>query len=143
MEIVVDFTDISLLRIPPSPKLTILIKNLETHQGYSPSKIATSHCEVKQHWTGVWKLMLYTHPAGTLISISTASCVGDNPILWWRNSNKISNITSFGRHYTYIETLWKEVKWSMKWPYSMQLNQSRNVLFQAHLFYDHIWSIEH
>ena len=43
-------------------------------------------------------------------------------------------ITSFGRNYTYIETLWKEVKWSMKWPYSMQLNQLRNVLFQTHLF---------
>ena len=49
-------------------------------------------------------------------------------------------ITSFGRKYTYIETMWKEVKWSMKWPYSIQLNQSRNVLFQTHLFYDHIWS---
>ena len=25
----------------------------------------------------------------------------------------------------------------------MQLNHSRNVLFLRHLFYDHIWSIEH
>ena len=66
------------------------------------------------------------------------------PTKWHlRSDNRNWSITSFGRNYTYIETLWKEVKWSMKWSYSMQLNQSRNVLFQTHHFYDHIWSIEH
>ena len=59
---------------------------------------------------------------------------------WTPNTPRSSfSITSFGRNYMYIETLWKEVKWSMKWPYSMQLNQSRNVLLQTHLFYNHIW----
>ena len=29
-------------------------------------------------------------------------------------------ITSFCGHLMYIETLWKVVKWSMKWPYSIQ-----------------------
>ena len=65
--------------------------------------------------------------------------ISDDVLLY----HSITNITNFGRNYTYIETLWKEVKYIMKWPYSMQLNQSRNILFLTHLFYEHIWFIEH
>ena len=44
-------------------------------------------------------------------------------------------ITSFSGNFTYIETLWTVVKWSMKWPFFHKMGPNRNILFQTlHLF---------
>ena len=48
------------------------------------------------------------------------SC-GQNDIRFWKHYlplRSVITITSFPGHFTYIETLWNVVKWSMKWPYS-------------------------
>ena len=46
-------------------------------------------------------------------------------------------ITSFYGHFTAIETLWKVVKWSMKWPYSIQWEPIEMFCFR-HIFF--LWS---
>ena len=95
-----------------------------------PASVATTRC---QYWGS---------PSG---GGDFPSGGGSTFLLVYRQTPvKLLLITSFGRNYTYIETLWKEVKWSMKWPYSMQLNQSRNVLFQTHLLWPYMvyWTLD-
>ena len=55
----------------------------------------------------------------------------------------IQDITSFCGHFTYLETLCKVVKWSMKWPNSIQWDPieifcSKHILFVT--IYGLIWS---
>ena len=48
-------------------------------------------------------------------------------------------ITYFCGHFTYIETLWKVMKWSMKWPYSIQWGPVEMFCSRHTFFCDHIW----
>ena len=49
-------------------------------------------------------------------------------------------IASFSWHFTYTETLWKVVKWSMKWPYSIQWGPIEMFWSSRTSFFMTIWS---
>ena len=61
----------------------------------------------------------------------------------WMEWNSIVTKTStcFCGHFTYIETLWKAVKWSMKWPYYTQRYAIEMFCYRhTFLLWPYIWS---